>query len=81
MWNPDKAAAIATHVLVEYLGVSAQFVVDDAITMTTHGNKNGHHEPDQAELRSFLINLCSLLPPTLPHDRIRETIFKGCQDH
>ena len=76
MWNPDKAATVATRVLVEYLGVSAEFVVGDAIAMSKHTNKDGHLDPDQAELRSFLINLGSLLPSGLPTDRIRESILK-----
>lgn len=75
MWNPDKAASIANQVLVEYLGVSAQFVVEDAIAMSKHTSTNGH-DSEELELRSFLITLAGLLPPGIPGNRIRESILK-----
>lgn len=80
MWNPDKAASIANQVLVEHLGVSAQFVVGDAIAMSKHSSASGNDSselqlPSELQLLSFLINLVSLLPADLPSDRIRESIL------
>lgn len=77
MWNSEHVARTATQVLVEYLGVAAQFVVEDAIDATA----SGHALPqanDEAHLRSFLINLSQHLPPGLPIERIRQTILEQC---
>ncbi len=75
MWNPEKAAAVATEVLVEYLGVAAQFVVQDALDTSTDVHRSGN-EYDELHMYTFLINLSNLLPPNLPAERIRETIRK-----
>ena len=75
MWNPEKAASIANQVLVEYLGVSAQFVVEDAIAMSQNLSSSGG-DSEEMRLRSFLINLSGLLPPGIPSDQIRESILK-----
>lgn len=74
MWNPNPLTAIATRVLVEYLGVAAQFVVEDAMDATTATD----HSPlvsDEVHLRSFLINLAQHLPSGLPIERIRQQIL------
>jgi hypothetical protein len=75
MWNPDKATAIATQVLVEYLGVAAQFVVEDAMAMSKDANRSGN-EYEELHMYTFLINLSNQLPPGLPAEQIRETIRK-----
>ena len=80
VWNPDKAASIANQVLIEYLGVSAQFVVEDAIAMSKHSSNSGS-DSEELQLRSFLINLGGLLPPGIPSDRIRESILKMYHRH
>ncbi len=78
MWNPEKASSIATGVLTEYLGVSAQFVVEDAIEMSKSVS-NGNGSSEELQLRSFLIHLIGQLPPGLPNDRIREAVIKHYQ--
>lgn len=70
-------AQTATQVLVEYLGVAARFVVEDAMdaTASSHALPQANHE---AHLRSFLINLSQQLPAGLPNEHIRQTILERC---
>jgi hypothetical protein len=77
VWNPEHVAQTATQVLVEYLGVAARFVVEDAMdaTASSHALPQANHE---AHLRSFLINLSQQLPAGLPNEHIRQTILERC---
>jgi hypothetical protein len=77
VWNHEIAALAARKVLVEYLGVAAQFVVEDAMDATLAGG-DPSRVSDEVQLRSFLIHLAQHLPPNLPIDRIRQAILKEC---
>jgi len=77
VWNPEQVAATATAVLVEYLGVAAQFVVDDAMEATTTGDSL-LQASEEVHLRSFLINLLQQLPAGLPSERIRHAVLEQC---
>lgn len=78
MWNPDKVVAVATQVLVEYLGVSAQFLVEDAIAMCIRPGQLGA-DSEELQLSAFLIHLSERLPPDLPAHKIRDAILKKCR--
>jgi len=73
MWDPAKAASVATEVLVEHLGVAAQFVVEEAAAMDTGVHRSGN-EYDELHMYTFLMNLSNLLPANLPAEQIREQI-------
>ncbi|HCX81022.1 MAG: hypothetical protein A3E00_10415 [Curvibacter sp. RIFCSPHIGHO2_12_FULL_63_18] len=77
VWNPEHVAETATQVLVEYLGVAARFVVDDAMDATT-ASDGLPQASEEVHLRSFLINLVQQLPAGLPNERIRQTILEQC---
>jgi hypothetical protein len=77
VWNHENAARAARKVLVEYLGVAAQFVVEDAMDATLAGG-DPSRVSEEVQLRSFLIHLAQHLPPNLPIDRIRQAILKEC---
>ena len=70
-------AQTATQVLIEYIGVSARFVVEDAMDATT-ASEALPQASEEVHLRSFLINLIQQLPPGLPNERIRQTILEQC---
>jgi hypothetical protein len=77
MWNSEKLANVAQKTLVEYIGVSAQFVVRDAMedTMKIISNQTGN---EQMFVRTFLIKLMNVLPAELPTEKIRQTILDQC---
>lgn len=78
VWNPSKASAVATQVLIEYIGVAAQFVVADAIEQTERTAATSN-TTEELMLLSFLINLGSELPVSVPTERVRSAIVEKYQ--
>lgn len=68
-----RAAAI--KVLIEYMGIGAEFVVDDALdgikkTITFE------RDPKFFEMY-FFVCLGKLLPPEVPYDKVKDAITKA----
>ncbi len=72
---PAELKIIATTVLLDYVGVAAQFIVDDAIKEVS--NMPSISGKKVLEEVVFYHALASLLPPELPFEKIRSEIAKN----
>jgi hypothetical protein len=71
----DKLRATAVEVLTEYMGIAAEFVVDDAFDEV---NKNAafSSNPDTRAMY-FYVCLGKQLPPEVPYFKVKEAIVKA----
>jgi hypothetical protein len=70
----EKIRAAAIKVLIEYMGIGAEFVVDDAMdeikkTITFE------RDPKFFEMY-FFVCLGKLLPPEVPYDKVKDAVTK-----
>jgi hypothetical protein len=72
--DQGRLAACATKALIEYLGVAAEFVVEDALHAASATSVQ-RTLPDELFLRSFFITLGGMLPPSVPFDLVKRDIF------
>jgi hypothetical protein len=68
-----RAAAVAA--LAEYMGVAAEFVVDDAFEDVTK-NEVFNRDPKLQEMY-FFVCLGKLLPPEVPYSTLKGAITKA----
>jgi hypothetical protein len=71
--DQNKLSASATKALIEYLGVAAEFVVDDALRVVSASSSQGNL-PDELFIRSFFIALGGMLPSSVPFDAVKREI-------
>ena len=71
----EKIRAAAIKVLVEYMGIGAEFVVDDAMDMVTK-TITFQRDPKFFEMY-FFVSLGKLLPPEVPYDKVKEATLKA----
>ena len=71
----EKIRASAIEVLIEYMGIGAEFVVDDAMDevrkMITF-----ERDPKFFEM-FFFVSLSKMLPPELPFEKIKTATLKA----
>jgi hypothetical protein len=70
-----KFRAAAITVVAEYMGIGAEFVVDDAFDEVGK-NAAFARDPKLAEMY-FFVCLGKLLPPEVPYAKVKETILKA----
>jgi hypothetical protein len=71
----EKIRAAAIKVLVEYMGIGAEFVVDDAMDLVTK-TITFERDPKFFEMY-FFVSLGKLLPPEVPFDKVKEATLKA----
>ncbi len=71
----EKIKAAAIKVLVEYMGIGAEFVVDDAMDLVTK-TITFERDPKFFEMY-FFVSLGKLLPPEVPYDKVKEATLKA----
>ncbi len=71
----DKLRTASIAVITEYMGIAAEFVVDDALAEV---DKNQAFAKDE-NLRNmyFFVCLGKLLPPEAPYSMVKEAIVKA----
>lgn len=69
-----KIRAAAIKVLIDYMGIGAEFVVDDAMDAT---NKTITFERDPIFFEMyFFVCLGKMLPPEVPYDKVKNAVTK-----
>jgi hypothetical protein len=71
----EKIRAAAIKVLVDYMGIGAEFVVDDAMDLVTK-TITFERDPKFFEMY-FFVSLGKLLPPEVPYDKVKEATLKA----
>jgi hypothetical protein len=72
---PDKFRTVAIAQVAEYMGIAAEFVVDDAIVEVA---KNPAFAADpELQKMYFFVCLGKLLPPEVPYQKVKEAILKA----
>ena len=71
----EKIRSAAIKVLVEYMGIGAEFVVDDAMDLVTK-TITFERDPKFFEMY-FFVSLGKLLPPEVPYDKVKEATIKA----
>jgi hypothetical protein len=71
----EKIRAAAIKVLVDYMGIGAEFVVDDAMDLVTK-TITFERDPKFFEMY-FFVSLGKLLPPEVPFDKVKEATLKA----
>lgn len=66
---------IAIKAVAEYMGIAAEFVVDDAL-QDVHNQANFSGKPDLQHMY-FFVALGKQLPPTVPADKIKDAITRA----
>lgn len=79
MINEARLEEATALVLAPHLGVAAEFIAEDAITLLRSAKPNQNLN-DQAKERVFFIGLGGLLEKTLPFEKIRVQILKAYLD-
>jgi hypothetical protein len=70
-----KIRAAAIKILVEYMGIGAEFVVDDAMDLVKK-TITFERDPKFFEMY-FFVCLGKLLPPEVPYDKVKEATLKA----
>lgn len=73
----EPLRTVAIDVLAEYIGIGAQFVVDDAFDDVAK-NAAFARDPKLSEMY-FFVCMGKLLPPEVPYGRVKEAILKIMQ--
>jgi hypothetical protein len=73
----EKLTAVAIEVVAEYIGIAAEFVVEDAI-VEVEKNPAFAQDPKLYEMY-FFVCLGKLLPPEAPYGKVKEAILKALQ--
>ncbi len=71
----EKIRAAAIKVLVEYMGIGAEFVVEDAMDLVKK-TITFERDPKFFEMY-FFVSLGKLLPPEVPYDKVKEATLKA----
>ena len=71
----EKIRTAAIKVLVEYMGIGAEFVVDDAMD-SVKKTITFERDPKFFEMY-FFVCLGKLLPPEVPYDKVKEATLKA----
>ena len=71
----EQLRAAATKAVAEYMGIAAEFVVDDALVEV---DKNTAFASDpELQKMYFFVCLGKLLPPEVPYQRVKEAVLKS----
>ena len=70
-----KLREVAITAVAEYMGVAAEFVVDDAL-QDVQSNASFSGKPDLQQMY-FFVALGKQLPPTVPYAKVKEAITKA----
>lgn len=76
MYKTDSVQRQATLVLTEYLGVVAEFVVEDAVSQTLASLGSSPFN-EEVFVRTFLTTLSLMLPTHLPQVKINHQILQA----
>ncbi len=71
----EQLRAAATKAVAEYMGIAAEFVVNDAL-VEMDKNTAFTSDPDLQKMY-FFVCLGKLLPPEVPYQRVKDAIFKS----
>jgi hypothetical protein len=70
----EKIRTAAIKVLVDYMGIGAEFVVDDAMELVTK-TITFERDPKFFEMY-FFVCLGKILPPEVPYDKVKDAVTK-----
>ena len=70
-----KLREVAIQAVAEYMGVAAEFVVDDALH-DVDNNKSFSGKPDLQQMY-FFVALGKQLPANVPYAKVKEAIMKA----
>ena len=70
----EKIRAAAIKVLVEYMGIGAEFAVDDAMDEVKK-TITFERDPKFFEMY-FFVQLGKFLPPEIPYDKVKDAVAK-----
>jgi hypothetical protein len=70
----EKIRAAAIKVLVDYMGIGAEFVVDDAMD-SVRKTITFERDPKFFEMY-FFVCLGKMLPPEVPYDKVKDAVTK-----
>jgi len=76
MFNTESIQRHATGVLTEYMGVAAEFLVEDALAQT-HASLGTDGFNEEVFIRTFLTSLSLLLPTSFPQTKINQQILQA----
>lgn len=71
----EKIRTAAIQVLVEYMGIGAEFAVDDAMDEISK-TLNFERDPKFFEMY-FFVALKKMLPPEVPFEKVKDEILKA----
>jgi hypothetical protein len=71
----EELRAAAVKAVAEYMGIAAEFVVDDAFVEVAK-NTAFAGNPD-LEKMYFFVCLGKILPPEVPYQRVKEVVLKS----
>jgi hypothetical protein len=71
----EQLRAAAVTAIAEYMGIAAEFVVDDAMEEVVK-NAAFARDPKLQEMY-FFVCLGKLLPPEVPYAKIKEAVLKA----